>query len=326
MIRLAIDMQGADRPATELIGGVIEALNKNSDLQMDLFGDEKVLGEALSKEEYDRSRLTVINAPDTVTNHDNPASVISAKPESSLVKGMQACRESGEYAAFVSCGATGALFMSALMIIGRLPHMKPVLVCELIKLDGSPVVISDCGANVDCAPAMLLDFAKMGRAYMRSRGVEEPKIAMLSNGAEDSKGNGLVKEANAILREKMPGFIGNIEGTDVLTGDADVIVCEGFAGNILLKTIEGSAKAALAGVEKLSAGLDGEAREKVLALTAEIYKRYDYNALGGAIMLGTAIPVVKGHGSANAQTMCSIIDIAYRLGTGRITEKLTEGI
>ena len=308
MIKITADLGGADRPQTELAAGVLAAAERHDDLYVYACGDREKLAPILGG----RERIEIIDAPEVITNDDDPSEAYKEKKNSSLIRGMQLCKENKDIGGFVSCGPTGAIFVSAVMMLGRIARVSPMLTVELPKPDGSSVCIADCGANVDCRPEKLMDFARMGIAYMKAVGIEKPKVGLLSNGAEDKKGNAVIKKANELLRESGLDFIGNVEGNNVLCGDADVIVCDGFSGNVLLKTIEGSAKAVIA--ELRSSGLSGEALDAV-------YRKYDYNTQGGAVLLGTGLPIVKGHGAASAETVCSIILTAYRLAKNGLSEK-----
>ena len=311
MIKIAADLGGADREQTLLSAGVLDAVSAQEDLFVYACGDASQLTPLLGGKE----RIEIIHAPEVITNDEDPSEAFKTKKASSLVRGMQLCRDSKDIGGFVSCGPTGAIFVSAVMLLGRIARVSPMLTVELTKPDGSSFCVVDCGANVDVRPEKLVDFAKMGSAYMKAAGVPQPKIYLLSNGAEDKKGSASVKKANELLRAGMPGFMGNIEGHDVLSGDADVIVCDGFSGNILLKTIEGAAKAAIS--ELRAAGLDSEALDRV-------YRRYDYNTQGGAVLLGTGLPIVKGHGAATAETVRNIILTSYRLAKNGLNERIAE--
>ena len=325
MIRLAVDLKGADRSQEELLPGAVRALQEDSSLFCYLIGDQEVLQPQISASAVSPEQYEIIDAPDVITNHDNPTDVLRNRPESSLMKGIALCKKDPSISAFVSCGATGALFVSAIMVLGRIPHVTPVLLCEIIKDDGSRLCISDCGANIDCPEDKLVTFARMGKVYMQARGIADPKVALLSNGAEDSKGNELVKKANQLLRNTEGlNFIGNMEGTELLSGEEDVIVCEGFSGNILLKSLEGAAKSAVAHAKKYASLLPEPERTKMLSDLQKVYLNYDYNSSGGAILLGTNTPVVKGHGSADQDTIHTILTIASELGKKDLDRRIRE--
>ncbi|MBR4554842.1 MAG: phosphate acyltransferase [Ruminococcus sp.] len=309
MIKIAVDLKGADRPQEQLAAGVLDAVRDNADLFVYAFGDRAVLEDVLGGND----RIELIDSPETMTNDEDPAEAFRTKKESSIVKAMQLGKEDSGIQAFVSCGPTGAIFVSAMMLLGRIARISPILLVELEKQDGTPFCVADCGANVDCRPEKLVDFAKMGMAYMKAVGVESPRIGLLSNGAEDRKGSAVVKRANELLRESGLPFDGNVEGSGLFTCASDVIVCDGFSGNVLLKTIEGSAKTVISQMREL--GADRE-------LCDRLYARYDFNTRGGAVLLGTKLPIVKGHGAATALTVRNIIGSACRLASGGINEKI----
>lgn len=325
MIQIAVDLLGADRNETELLDGVIAALNENSDLFAYVLGTESKLKKALESKTVNAEQIEIIDAPDVITNLDNPMEAIRFKPESSMVKGAALCRDRDDVEAFVSCGATGGLMVSSMLIIKPISHaISPVLVCEFIKRNGEYVCLADCGANLECPANRIVSFAKMGNAYMKAKGVENPKVRLLSNGAEDTKGTKLIKEANALLKETSLNFLGNIEGSTVLTSDADVIAADGYSGNILLKTLECGATSVIKDIYDYAETLDGEEKEHFRTLAHRLYKRYDYNTQGGAVLLGVKKPVIKGHGAATAETLLSIVRIAYTLAKNKLVDKIKE--
>ncbi|MBQ9384771.1 MAG: phosphate acyltransferase PlsX [Ruminiclostridium sp.] len=315
MIKIAVDLKGADRPQTELVSGALAAVRETDDLFVYLCGDKSALEPYIEGTE----RIELIDAPEVITNNEDPAEAFKNKKNSSLVRGMELCKNDPDVGALVSCGATGAIFVSAMMMLGRIGRISPMLLVELRHADGSPLCIVDCGANVDCRPEKLVDFARMGIAYMKAVGVAEPKVGLLSNGAEDKKGNAVVKAANELLRAEISAFVGNIEGTSVLTGNADIIVCDGFSGNILLKTVEGSAKAVLSQLRAMP-GVESAVGDRI----NELYTLYDFNSQGGAVLLGTRLPVIKGHGAANAETVRNIVLSAYRLAKNGLNAKIED--
>ena len=313
MIKIAVDLKGADRPQNELVCGALAAVKETDDLFVYLCGDKSVLEPYIDGTE----RIEIIDAPGVITNNEDPTEAFRNKKDSSLVRGIALCKDDPDIGGFVTCGATGAVFVTAMMLLGRIARVSPMLLVELKKADGSPLCIVDCGANVDCRPEKLVDFARMGIAYMKAVGVAEPKVGLLSNGAEDKKGNAVTKAANELLRADIPAFDGNVEGTSVLTGNADIIVCDGFSGNILLKTLEGSAKAVLSQLRAMP-GVESAVGDSL----DKLYTLYDYNSQGGAVLLGTKLPVIKGHGAANAETIRNIVLSAYRLAKNGLTDKI----
>lgn len=325
MIKIAVDLLGADKGQLELINGVISSINKNPDLFVYALGHKDELDKYLEAQKYNRNQLEIINASQVITNFENPMEAIRLKPDASMVKGAALCRDNDEIGAFVSCGATGGLMVSSMFIIRPLnAAITPVLLCEFIKRNGEYICLSDCGANVESPAEKIVDFAKMAVAYMKAKGVENPKVRLLSNGAEDSKGTKKVKDAHTLLKESNLNFLGNIEGSSVLTTDADIIAADGFEGNVLLKTLECGANSVINDIYDLASTLDGKEKEELISLADKFHKRYDYNTQGGAVLLGVKKPVIKGHGAATAETMESIISIAYTLAKNNIVEKIRQ--
>lgn len=325
MIKIAVDLLGADRNEAELSEGVIDALNENPDLFVYILGTKEILEPKLNASGIDCGRYEVIAAPEVVSNFDNPMEIIRTKQNSSMIKGVTLCRDNVDIGAFVSCGATGALMVSSMMILKPISaSLSPVLVCELLKRSNEYICISDCGANLDCPADRILSFAKMGSAYMKAKGIENPVVRLLSNGAEDSKGTNVIKEANALLKESNLNFKGNIEGSNVLECDADVIAADGYSGNVLLKSLECGANSVIKDIYDYANTLDGYEKERLITLAEKFHKKYDYNTQGGAVLLGVKKPVVKGHGAATAETIVSIVKIAYTLAKNNLTEKIKE--
>lgn len=323
MIKIAVDLLGADRSETELLKGVLTSLNNYPDLFVYALGNKEVLINALESEDYDKDRLEIIDAPEVITNFENPMEAIRTKPKSSMVMGATLCRDNDEVGAFVSCGATGGLMVSSMFLIRPLsPSVTPVLVCEFIKRDGKNICLSDCGANLENPPEKIVAFAKMGSAYMKAKGVENPAVRLLSNGAEEGKGTAKIKEAYNLLKETNLNFKGNIEGSTVLSSDADVIATDGFEGNVLLKTLECGANSVIKDIYDYANTLEGKEKEDYIAFAHKLHKRYDYNTQGGAVLLGVKKPVIKGHGAATAETMESIIKIAHTLVKNNVVDRI----
>lgn len=324
MVKLVVDMLGADKGPTELLDGALKAINEKEDLFLYLCGDEAELQAALKDKTYNKAQLEIVNAPEVVSNNDDPSDVLLNKPNASIVKGLKLCKTDAEIGGFVSCGPTGVILASAIMVLGRIGTLRPALLCELRNRYNEPFCITDCGANVDIRPEKYLDFAKMGLAYLQAIGVENPKCALLSNGKESRKGNESTREAHEILRNSGINFLGNIEGTNALSGEADLIVCDGFAGNVLLKTLEGAAKAVIDEWVELARVSMPDQQEAIQKIVAHLYKKYDYNNEGGAVLVGVKKPVIKGHGAASADTIYHIVNTAYQLAKNNFIGKLNE--
>lgn len=325
MIHLAVDLLGADTPEEELCRGAVRALIGNPALFLHLCGHADVLSAVTAEigAAEIAGRYEIVDAPVALSNNEDPMQAYQ-RTDASLCAAMRLAHE-GAAGGVITCGATGAVLVTSIMILGKLPRLRPILAVELTNPAGEPLLLLDCGANIDSRPELYPAFAHLGDAYMRCIGCASPRIALLSNGAEAKKGCEAVKEAHALLAEQPFRFVGNIEATSALRGSADVIVCDGFHGNILLKSIEGSAKAALDEVSaRLSAaGLESAAVADILAT---VRRRYDYNTQGGALLLGVRKPVMKGHGSATGEAIVHMADRLALLCRNRFIERVAETV
>lgn len=323
MIHLAVDLLGADTPEEELCRGAVRALVGNPALFLHLCGHADVISSVTAEigAAEIAGRYEIVDAPVALSNNEDPMQAYQ-RTDASLCAAMRLAHE-GAAGGVITCGATGAVLVTSIMILGKLPRLRPILAVELTNPAGEPLLLLDCGANIDSRPELYPAFAHLGDAYMRCIGCASPRIALLSNGAEAKKGCEAVKAAHALLAEQPFRFVGNIEATSALRGTADVIVCDGFHGNILLKSIEGSAKAALDEVSaRLSAaGLESAAVADILAT---VRRRYDYNTQGGALLLGVRKPVMKGHGSATGEAIVHMADRLALLCRNRFIERVAE--
>ena len=325
MIHLAVDLLGADTPEEELCRGAVRALVGNPALFLHLCGHADVLSAVTAEigAAEIAGRYEIVDAPVALSNNEDPMQAYQ-RTDASLCAAMRLAHE-GAAGGVITCGATGAVLVTSIMILGKLPRLRPILAVELTNPAGEPLLLLDCGANIDSRPELYPAFAHLGDAYMRCIGCSSPRIALLSNGAEAKKGCEAVKAAHALLAEQPFRFVGNIEATSALRGTANVIVCDGFHGNILLKSIEGSAKAALDEVAaRLSAaGLESAAVADILAT---VRRRYDYNTQGGALLLGVRKPVMKGHGSATGEAIVHMADRLALLCRNRFIERVAETV
>lgn len=325
MIHLAVDLLGADTPEEELCRGAVRALVGNPALFLHLCGHADVISSVTAEigAAEIAGRYEIVDAPVALSNNEDPMQAYQ-RTDASLCAAMRLAHE-GAAGGVITCGATGAVLVTSIMILGKLPRLRPILAVELTNPAGEPLLLLDCGANIDSRPELYPAFAHLGDAYMRCIGCSSPRIALLSNGAEAKKGCEAVKAAHALLAEQPFRFVGNIEATSALRGTADVIVCDGFHGNILLKSIEGSAKAALDEVSaRLSAaGLESAAVADILAT---VRRRYDYNTQGGALLLGVRKPVMKGHGSATGEAIVHMADRLALLCRNQFIERVAETV
>ncbi len=320
MIKLAVDLLGADTDECELLAGAIEALKKNKDLFLYICGHKDKLEPVLNLEKEISGQYEIIDSPETLTNYDNPMEGYK-KTDASMVKAMQLVK-SGEAKGIVTCGPTGEVLVCSIMILGKLKGLRPILAAEMRSILGEPLLLLDCGANIDSRSELYASFAHLGDAYMKSIGKENPRIALLSNGAEDTKGCEAVKEANKLLHTLPINFVGNVEPTVALSGKCDVIVCDGFHGNILLKAIEGVAQTVLSQIEGRLTNVTDEMQKVLTRLRWE----YDFNRQGGAVLLGVKAPVMKGHGSAKAESITAMVERMQSLIAGNFIDRVTSSL
>lgn len=330
-MKIIIDAFGGDNAPEEIVQGAIAAVNEKDGFDIALVGKENAVREILGRCEYDSSRVSVINADDVITCDDEPTEAIKNKPDSSIVVAAKMLKNDEHAKAFVSAGSTGAVLAAAVLLTPRIRGiLRPALAPLLPNLKGGETMLLDCGANTDCKPQYLAQFALMGSVYMSEvAGVKNPRVALLSNGTEEKKGNALTKEAFAMLKEANGlNFVGNMEARDILSGDYDVVVSDGFNGNIALKSIEGAVgcifttlKAEIKASKKATLGalMMKGAFKKVKA-------KLDYNKKGGAVLLGMDKIIVKAHGSSKAEAMKNAIFQAYNAAAMNVSGKIKENI
>lgn len=301
-VKIAVDAMGGDNAPFEIVKGAVEAVNEFGS-NIVLVGIEKTINEELAKYKYDKNKVEVVNASEVISTDEVPTSAIRKKKDSSMVVGLNLIKN-GQAAAFVSAGSTGALLTGATVIIGRIKGIeRPALGTCLPTANGFTFLL-DSGANVDCKPNYLVQFAKMASVYVENvMGVKNPSIAVANIGAEKEKGNALVKETYEILEEtENINFTGNIEAREIPFGGADVVVCDGFVGNTILKLSEGLSLALLGIIKsEITAGAYKFAAMALKTPFRNIKKRFDSEEVGGAPFLGLKSLVVKAHGSSKAK-------------------------
>ena len=330
MIKLIIDCFGGDKSPDANIDGSLAALKEYPDLELILSGDEKIINEKLEGRQYDKTRLTVLHAPEVITCDEQPTAAVRQKKESSLMKAIELLRTDEGVHGIVTTGSTGALIAAATLRLGRIQGVKRPAFCPLLPtMTGGVVGVCDSGANVDVTPLMLAQFAVMGSLYLKSFGIESPRVALLNIGTEEVKGDELRKNAYPLLqRLERVDFVGNMESRDFLSGDYDLVVCDGFSGNVLIKTTEGTAMELL---KKLKRDICSKTVYKLGALLMKNMfmeeKRFmDYRNYGGSVLLGCRKIVVKGHGSSNDVSVKKCIEQAYKMQLASVTERIREEV
>ena len=330
-MKIIVDAMGGDNAPEQIVLGAIDALCEDKQLEVTLVGDTDAICKVLAGKKYDDNRLEIIDAKDVITNDDSPTMAIKTKKESSLVKAFEALNRD-DADGFVSAGSTGAVLVGAFMKVGRIKGVsRPALAPVLPTLKGNGVVLCDCGANVDCKPVNLQHFAIMASAYAEGMlGVKNARVGLLNNGAEAHKGNELTQEAYKLLSETRGiNFVGNCEARDILSGDYDVVVCDGFNGNIALKSAEGTANTMLKLIKDgvYSGGLKSKLGALMLkSVFKNVKKKMDYNAHGGACFLGVNKIVVKSHGASKSTSVTASILQAKSLAEAKVCDKIKSGI
>ncbi|MDR3240453.1 MAG: phosphate acyltransferase PlsX [Clostridiales bacterium] len=305
---IAVDAMGGDNAPAEIVKGAVNAL-ADERIKIIFLGAEEAIRKELSQHLVKTDQVEIIAASEVITNEESPTNAIRQKKNSSMVLGLRLLKDR-KASAFVSAGATGALLTGATVIVGRIPGIERPALGALLPNEKNFSLLIDCGANVDAKPNYLVQFAKMGSIYMENvLGVREPRVGLLNIGAESEKGNALTKEAYALLENAVPHFVGNVEARDVPWGAADVIVCDAFVGNVVLKYTEGFAKAIMGVIQK---ELMSSTVSKLGALLAKnalrrVKNSFDYAEVGGAPFLGLRALVVKAHGSSDAKAIQAAI-------------------
>ncbi|MDD6155741.1 MAG: phosphate acyltransferase PlsX [Lachnospiraceae bacterium] len=301
--RVVLDAMGGDNAPSAPVQGAVDAVNARNDIKVLLAGQEDVIREELNKYTYPEEQIEIVPATEVIEMAEPPVVAIRKKKDSSIVVGMNLVKN-GEADAFVSAGSSGAILVGGQLIVGRIKGIKRPPLAPLIPTKKGVSLLIDCGANVDARAEHLVQFAQMGSLYMENVvGIKNPRVALVNIGAEDEKGNALVKDTLPLLRECGDiNFVGSIESRDIPQGDADVIVCEAFTGNVILKLYEGLSSTLISVIKQ---GLKSTFRSKIgaaLALPAlkKTLKAFDASEYGGAPLLGLNGLVVKTHGSSKA--------------------------
>lgn len=316
MIKIVIDTKGADKGACELIRGASMALLKFSDVSYLLVGDGEKIRRQCEELSVPMERVEILDAPSEITNFDDPASAVFSKRDSSMMMSLGALAEREELFGLLCAGNTGALLVGAMRHLSLGARVRPALAVLLPSESGGFTCVVDTGATVDCTPEMLHHFAHLGRDFVKSvYGIESPRIALLSNGSEEGKGNKLVKETFPLLKgDESRNFVGNVEGTNALSGVCDVLVCDGFAGNQVLKITEGTAKRVIGDVVRFAKKTGSE---DAMRLVKQLLGIYDIESLGGANLLGVRKPIVKMHGSATAATVVNSTEMLLNMAENK---------
>ena len=331
MIKIIVDCFGGDHSPEANVQGALGALEQFPDLHLILSGDESLIKEQLAGKTYDSSRVEILHAPQVIGCDERPTDVIRLKRESSMIKAIRLLRDDDSVAAMVSTGSTGALVAAVLTRIGRLQGIIRPAFCPILPtMSGGIVGVCDSGANVEVTPDHLRQFAIMSSLYMENvYGTYRPRVALLNVGKEPEKGDELRQTAYKLLTQTPEiNFVGNMESRDLLSGNYDVVVADGFSGNVLVKATEGTALELL---KKLKADIYSKCIYKVgAALMAKMFRDekefMNYQNYGGSVLLGTSKVIVKGHGSSKAVSVQKCIEQAYKMQLSELGAKIEDVI
>ena len=327
--RVALDAMGGDNAPGEIVKGAIDAIHKRKDIKVFLVGQEDLIEKELKQYTYEKDQIEIVNATEVIETAEPPVMAIRKKKDSSIVVAMNMVKK-GEADAFVSAGNSGAVLVGGQLIVGRIKGIERPPLAPLLPTATGVSLLMDCGANVDARPSHLVQFAKLGSIYMEHiMGIQNPRVAIVNIGAEEEKGNALVKETFPLLKEcEDINFVGSIESREIPNGMADVIVCEAFVGNVILKLYEGVGSVL---IRKVKQGMMTSLRSKIGALLVkpalkETLKSFDASEHGGAPLLGLNGLVVKTHGSSKAKEVSNSIIQCVTFKEQNINEKIRECI
>lgn len=327
MIKVAVDAMGGDYAPVEMVKGAVDAVTKKDNLEVVLVGKEELIQEELGKYSYPKNRISIVQASEVIETEEPPVNAIRRKKDSSLVVAMNLVKKQ-EADALVSAGSSGAILVGGQVIVGRIKGVERPPLAPLIPTEKGVSLLIDSGANVDARPSHLVQFAKMGSIYMEHViGIKNPRVAIVNIGAEEEKGNALVKETFPLLKAcEDINFIGSIEAREIPRGGADVIVSEAFVGNVILKLYEGVGGTMLGMIKK---AMMSSMRSKIGAVLLkpafkETMKAFDASQYGGAPLLGLKGLIVKAHGNSKAQEICTAILQCQTFKEQQINEKISE--
>ena len=324
-MKIIIDAMGGDNAPQAPIKAAVRAV-KEVDVDIVLVGKTDVISLELSKYDYPKERIDIREASEVISNHEEPAKAVRTKKNSSVVVAANMLKNN-EGDALLSMGNTGALLAAGLLIVGRIKGVMRPAIGTLLPTEKGPKMLIDAGANTNCKPDNLVQFGIMGSLYMEKiMNIDNPKVGLMSNGEEEGKGDELTKETYPLLEKAPLNFMGNIEGRDVMEGNADVMVCDGFVGNIILKTVEG-----MGGV--MGRMVKGIFMKNTVTKIGSLFvnkgikefkTKMDYREYGGAPLLGTKKPVIKGHGSSDAKAVFHAIVQAKKYAERNIIDDISE--
>ena len=330
MVKIVVDAFGGDFAPVEIVAGSISAINKNEDIHIVLCGKEEIIKQELSKYSYNVNQISIINAQEVIDNNESATMAIRTKKDSSLVRAFDYAKDNDDAIGVISAGSTGAVLTGGFMKFGRIKGIYRPALCPVFgTLTGSIVSICDCGANMDCKAEYLEQFGMMASAYHNILGNKKPRVALLNVGTEDHKGDARSKEAFELLKNnKTINFVGNMEARDLMSGEYDVVVTDGFAGNVLLKSTEGAMKGLLGALkDEIKSSFSSKIGYLFMRKSFKrLRAKFDYSKQGGAVLLGCKKLLVKAHGNSKAESFSICIDQMYTMYKGKLIEKITKSL
>ena len=329
-MKIIVDCYGNDLGASVAVEGACNATNKDKELSIVLAGKKEELESLLARQTYDKDRIEILPASDVITNDDSPAEAVKKKTDSSLVKAFDELKRNDDIVGLVSCGSTGAVLTASFLKLGRIKGISRPALCPILPAkDGKSVLLIDSGANVDCKPINICHFALMASSYCKAYfGIENPRVALLNIGTEDKKGNAFCHECFDLLKQMPINFVGNMEARDFMSGKYDIVVTDGFYGNILLKATEGACGFVMSEMKenikqsfwaKIGALFMGGVFKKLKA-------KFNTNSHGGAMLLGVKKLVVKGHGASDALSFENAIFQVKKLAEQQLCAKIKDQV
>ncbi|MBE5755615.1 MAG: phosphate acyltransferase PlsX [Clostridiales bacterium] len=331
-MKIVIDCYGADYSPDELVKGAITSVNLIEDVEIILTGNQEEIQKVMDEVGYKGNKIEIVDAKDVISCNESPTMAIRRKKDSSLVAGLNILKDREDVIGMISAGSTGAVLAGGLFVIGRMDGVKrPALAPFLPTMTGGKTLLIDCGANVDCKPEYLQQFAIMGSIYVKSMlGIENPRVGLISNGVEEHKGNEQIHQTFELLKNTPEiNFVGNMEAREMLSGDYDVLVCDGFTGNVALKSAEGTIKCFMEVLKQEIKAGGVRAKTGYLFMKKALKKikaRLNYTDVGGSPFLGINKILVKSHGSSKAKTIYSCVLQVMEIHKSNYIEKMREGI
>lgn len=327
-MRIIVDAFGGDNAPLEILKGCEQAVNE-LDVNILLVGKEDIIRQVAEENKISLDKMDILNADDVIAMDEHPNVILKEKKNCSMAVGMKALHD-GLGDAFVTAGSTGAALMGATFIVKRIKGIKRAAIATIFPTDdGGRVMVLDVGANADCRPDFLKQFGIMGYEFMKNQmGIENPRVALLNVGTEDTKGGELQLQTFELLKNSELNFIGNVEARDVLCGVCDVLVCDGFSGNVLLKTCEGTVSVVMSNLKSIfkKSIFTKLAAAVIMDGLKQFKKKLDYTEIGGAPLLGVTKPVIKAHGNSNARAFKNAVRQAKEFAESGVTDRIAESV